>query len=261
MREIGEAEAMKTIDITTKLTSLGCPVDDMMLGDFDAIGEHTAKKARMRGTELYKTIGCYFRPNYERGLLAHAYMKRYRPKRILEIGFGRGYWTTCMAKAAYDCNVQCEIYSVDTTFDRAHIDAMSKIFPPEWLQSIRMVQGRSIDVVSKLEGGKFDLINIDGDRTHAGIKSDWNTVKDIFTQHVIFNEYHLPGSKHAGPDDFAVADVVNSIDVKYERELIVMDRLVFPDDRREPSDEKRYGQVLVRHPDFVEPIDPYVYAW
>ena len=83
------------INIRDKLLELGVPVEDLVLGDFDAIGESTAKKNRTRDKKLYSTAGCFFRPNYERGLLAYAMVKRYRPKRILEIGFGRGYWSTC----------------------------------------------------------------------------------------------------------------------------------------------------------------------
>ena len=57
--------------IQEKLDELGFSLDDFVLGDFDLIGEYCAKKQRGRDSDLYKTAGAFFRPNYERGLLIY----------------------------------------------------------------------------------------------------------------------------------------------------------------------------------------------
>lgn len=246
----------KITQIKDKLNELGTPVEDLVMGDFDAIGEYTAKKVRARDHELYKKAGAFFRPNYERGMLAHAMIKKYRPRRILEIGFGRGYWITCAAKAMHECDIQGELISVDINFNRDHIDNMAKLFPQEWLKNIHMTQGRSIDVLPKLEGD-FDLVYIDGDHTYEGVKADWELVKDRFNQFVIFDDYHLP--EHEQKPEIQVAQLVDELPEEYEKELVVMDREIFFDDR--PQREKRYGQVVVRKPGYEDPEDPYSYDW
>ena len=68
---------MKTIDIREKLKKIGMPVEELTLGDFDQIGEYTAKKNRSPQSELYRTAGCFFRPNYERGLLIYSLIKKF----------------------------------------------------------------------------------------------------------------------------------------------------------------------------------------
>lgn len=252
---------IKTTDIQTKLSELGSPVDELCLGDFDAIGEFTAKKNRARDKELYRTAGCFFRPNYERGMLATAMIRRYRPTRILEIGFGRGYWATCAGKAMHECGIDGEIISVDINFDKAQIENMTKLFPQDWLKRIQMMQGRSIDVIPKIEGD-FDLVYIDGDHTYQAVKADWGLVQERFKQFVIFDDYHLPVADQQA--EIKVAQLVDELDEKYERELVVMDRMIFLDDRPEFSDgtkEKAYGQVILRHPDFQDNDDPYSYDW
>lgn len=247
------------IDIRTKLEDLGAAVEDLVLGDFDAIGEYTAKKARQRNQELYAKTGCFFRPNYERGMLAYAMVKRYKPKKILEIGFGRGYWSVCAAKAFFDLDIEGSILSIDANFDPNHLNQMSKLFPEGWLSKIKMMKGRSMDLLPKIEE-EFDLIYIDGDHTYQGVKTDWEMIKDKFKGFVIFDDYHLPD--HKDQPDIQVARAVDEIGDEYTKEMIVMDRLIFIDDRDEHRDKpKRYGQVIVRHPDFEDPKDDYVYDW
>ena len=63
---------MKKVFIKQKLTDIGVSIDDISLGDFDQIGEFTAKKNRSPESELYKKVGCFFRPNYERGILIYS---------------------------------------------------------------------------------------------------------------------------------------------------------------------------------------------
>lgn len=248
---------MKVVQVRDKLTELGMPLEEFILGDFDAIGEFTAKKQRARDNKLYRSVGCFFRPNYERGLLATALVKRYRPKRILELGFGRGYWTTCAAKAMHENDIDGEIVSIDVNFDRQHVDNMSKLFPMEWLKMVKLMPGRTVDVLPRVEG-EFDLVYIDADHTYAGVRSDWELVRDRFTQHVVFDDYHLDAREQG--QDIQVARAVDEVPAEYARELVVMDREVFVDDRTDQG-EKRYGQVILRHPSFVEPADEYAHDW
>lgn len=255
---------LKPIDIRKKLVDLSSPVEDLVLGDFDAIGSVTAKKTRGRGDPLYRTAGYEFRPNYERGLLVHAMVKRYRPTRILEIGFGRGYWTTCAAKAMFECGIQGELISIDVNFEKQQVELMSKMFPPEWLGTVKMMPGRSVDIIPQLEG-EFDLVYIDGDHSYLGALADWNAVKDRFRQFVIFDDYHLPSKvARGGSGEIQVARAVDEIiqgDVDYSPELIRMDRRIFVDDRGYADDEIDYGQVVMRNPNFEDPDDAYAYDW
>lgn len=247
---------IKTVNISEKLIELGSPVEAFALGDFDAIGEYTAKKGRTRESELYNSVGCFFRPNYERGILAAAMIKRYKPKRILEIGFGRGYWTLCAAKAMTENGISGEIVTIDPKFDQQHIKLVETLFPREWLEKINMAQGQSVDIIPQIEGN-FDMIYIDGDHTYSAVKSDWNLIKDRFEQFVIFDDYYM--SVSATARDVAVARAVDEIPVEYERELVIMDRMIFMDDRGDVN--KDYGQVVLRKPQFIDPVDEYAHNW
>ena len=63
---------MKIKNIKEALKDIDFDINEVALGDFDLIGEFTAKKNRDRNSSLYKTAGCFFRPNYERGILIYA---------------------------------------------------------------------------------------------------------------------------------------------------------------------------------------------
>lgn len=247
---------MKTKDIHTKLNELDCSLDDLLLGDFDAIGEYTARKARNRDNPLYRSAGCFFRPSYERGILATAMIRRYKPKRVLEIGFGRGYWAVCAAKAMHESSIDGSIISIDVKVDDEHMKHLSSLFPKEWLTRIQLHVGKSTDMLPNIEGD-FDMVYIDGDHTLQGVTTDWNLIANRFKQFVIFDDYHLPTHKHDPLID--VARFVNTLDEKYDRELILMDRLIFNDDRN--TTERDYGQVILRNPEFVEPENRYTYEW
>jgi len=49
--------------IQEKLEEIEYEVENLCLGDFDYIGEYTAKKNREQGSKLYNDVGCFFRPN------------------------------------------------------------------------------------------------------------------------------------------------------------------------------------------------------
>ena len=58
---------------------------------------------------------------------------------------------------------------------------------------------------------------------------------------VLFDDYHLPTKQQK---DIEVSRVVNAIE-EYEKELIIMDRRIFVDDRGLSDEDIDYGQVLV----------------
>lgn len=230
---------MKKVHIKDKLEELDFPVENLLLGDFDAIGEFTAKKNRSQDNPLYKKVGCFFRPNYERGLLIYSLIRRYKIKSYLEIGFGRGYSTFCAAKAMEDDGIDGKITTVDPNFDRNHLQNLSKVFPKNWFEKIEFVQGKSEDVVPTL--GNFDMIYIDGDHTYAAVKKDWEMCKDKWNKVVLFDDYHLPTKSQK---DIECAKLIDEIDDP-SKELIIMDRRIFLDDRGLRDDEIDYGQVVL----------------
>ena len=231
---------MKTIHIKDKLEELEFPVEYLSLGDFDAIGEFTAKKTRRPDSELYKKVGCFFRPNYERGLLIYSLIRKYKIQTYLEIGFGRGYSSFCAAKAMEDDGIDGKITTIDPNFDRQHLQNLSKLFPQSWFAKINFLQGKSEDVLPTLD--KFDMIYVDGDHTYEAVKRDWELCKDRWNKVVLFDDYHLPSKEE--DKNIECAKVIDQIE-GYKKELIIMDRRIFLDDRRLKDEEIDYGQVIL----------------
>ncbi len=219
---------MKIIDIRDKLAEIGIDLKkDIALGDFDQIGELTAKKQRGPESELYRTAGCFFRPNYERGILVYSLITKFGLTSFLEIGFGRGYSTFCAAKAFSDMGIQGRIITVDPNFDKDFLQNLSRIFPNNWWSMIQFQQGFSKDYLSTLEES-FDLVVLDGDHSESGVRLDWELTKDRFNKFLIFDDYHLPPKNDPG---IQVTPVVDSIE-GYDKEAIIMDRRIFTDDRK-----------------------------
>lgn len=230
---------MKQTHIKVKLEELGFPVENLSLGDFDAIGEFTAKKNRNPGSELYKKVGCFFRPNYERGLLIYSLIRHYKVKSYLEIGFGRGYSAFCAAKAMEEDGLDGKIITIDPNFDKNHLQNLSKIFPKSWFEKIEFVQARSEDALPKLDS--FDMIYIDGDHTYEAVKKDWELCKDKWNKVCLFDDYHLPTKNEK---DIECARVIDQIE-NNTKELVIADRRIFVDDRGMKDEEIDYGQVIM----------------
>ena len=234
---------MKKINVKDKLAELEFPVADIVLGDFDYIGEYTAKKTRDQNSELYKKVGCFFRPNYERGILIYHLIRRFEIKSVLEIGFGRGYAAFCAAKAMTDAGIDGKVYSCDPNFDEEFIKGLVAVFPKEWFDKLSLLRGGVDQAVNSLEGQQMELVYIDGDHRYAAVKHDWEMMKDRFTKFVLFDDYAESKQR-----DIEVKQLIDEIE--NEKELIISDRRIFFDDRRIADEDINYGQVLIKHSDF-----------
>jgi len=232
---------IKKIHIKDKLKDLGLVFEDLILGDFDNIGEFTAKKSRNPDHPLYSAAGAYFRPNYERGILIYQLIRHYEIDSFLEIGFGRGYGTFCAAMAMAHKG-SGKVVTIDPNLNKDFLEQLSRVFPADWFQRIEFRQGTSQDVLPNLDED-FDFIYIDGDHTYEGVKYDWDNTKDKYNKILLFDDYHLP-SKNDGGEAIQCAHLIDQIDDK-SKELIIMDRRIFFDDRQIPDEEIDYGQVLL----------------
>lgn len=231
---------MKKIHIKDKLEDLNFSLDDLVLGDFDVIGEWCAKKQRARDSELYKTAGAFFRPNYERGLLIYSLIHEYNVKSFLEIGFGRGYGTLCAAMAMHE-NGGGKIVTVDPNFDNAHIDRLKQAFPKDWFDMIQFVPAYSQKYLFE-NNDSFDFVYIDGDHRYEAVKQDWELCKERYEKVLLFDDYIPP--KDDSPDDIQCSTLIDSIEDD-SKQLVIMDRRIFVDDRKLADDEINYGQVLL----------------
>jgi len=224
-------EKLKQIDISLE--------SDISLGEFDQIGEFTAKKARGEESEHFKNVGAFFRPNYERGILIHSLIRKFNIKSYLEIGFGRGYSCLCAARAMAQ-NGGGRVATVDPALDEKFLEQLTSIFPAEWFKLIEFYKSTSAEMLGRVKD-RFDFIYIDGDHTYPGVKTDWDLTKDRYNKFLLFDDYHMP---EIVQKDISCANLIDSIEDK-SKELIIMDRRIFFDDRRIPDDEIKYGQVLL----------------
>tara|TARA_B100001121_G_scaffold303592_1_gene317736 strand:+ start:356 stop:1132 length:777 start_codon:yes stop_codon:yes gene_type:complete len=230
---------IRRIFITEKLKQIGVELSDLKLGDFDQIGELTAKKQRSPGSDLYNKVGAFFRPNYERGILIYSLIKKYKIKSYLEIGFGRGYSCMCAALAMSELG-EGKITTIDPNLDNDFLQGLSQSFPEDWFSMIHFIKGTSQEFLRGTDE-KYDFIYVDGDHSYQAVKDDWELSKDKYNKIILFDDYHLPGKIEK---DIDCSNVIDQIEDD-SKELIIMDRRIFFDDRRIPDEEIDYGQVLI----------------
>lgn len=229
---------LKELMIQDKLKNLGVYIEDICLGDFDLIGEYTAKKNRDKNSELYKNAGCFFRPNYERGILMYYLVRKLEISSVLEIGFGRGYSTFCMAKAMCDHGIDGKIKTIDPNFDENFLKNLTQVFPKEWFDKIEFIGGTS-DQFFEETNEIYDFIYIDGDHRYESVKKDWENSKEKFKKALLFDDYIKRDQK-----DIECRKIIDEIKDE-SKELIKMDRRIFFDDRGIKDEDIDYGQVLL----------------
>ena len=237
---------MKRTMIKDKLAELGISVESLNLGDFDIVGELCARKRRGSNDPLYKKVGAFFRPNYERGILISSLIKKFNAKKVLEIGFGRGYMSMCAVKAMEDMGWgdDAAVYSCDINIDENHLKMLAQSFPREWFKRLNLIKGTVKDALANV-ADDFDLIAIDGDHTYEGVKNDFNAVKDRYTKLILMDDYD-PESTSSGMQVARFVDELSDVN----KELLITDRRIFFDDRGYRDDDIKYGQVLITHPSF-----------
>ncbi len=231
---------MKSINIKQKLQNIGVDLDSVVMGDFDYIGEFTAKRNRNQDDPNYKKYGAFYRSNYERGILIYHLIRKFNLTSFLEVGFGRGYSTFCAAKAFHDAGVFGKITTVDPTLDEKYVNALQSVFPKEWFRNIQFVKTTSQNALPNLHE-KYDFVYIDGDHSYEGTKHDWEHTKDKFEKFLLFDDYHLPSKNDPG---IRCSQLIDEIDDD-SKELIIMDRRMFFDDRQFTDEQIDYGQVLL----------------
>lgn len=246
----------RVINVKDKLMEIGVSVNDLNLGHYDYIGEITAKKTRDPNSEMFKTVGCFFKPNLERSILIDSLIKRYRLESLLEVGFGRGYTSICAAKTFSELGGNGQVFTVESNVDDNHMQALSQIFPQEWLGRIQVARGTSQEILPNLRD-PYDIAMIDGDHTKEAVLCDWDNVKDRWTCFCLFDDWLMDvGTDPAIQVHEALADVVLPSDVTCE--LIVTDRRIFLDDRQWPDERVRYGMLLLTKREALESRDKVV---
>jgi hypothetical protein len=174
---------MRHVDVKDKVAELG--VNHPEWSVFRRLGDLTKLRATGAGFQAV---------NYESGVLLYALVRKHRPRRIVEVGTGRGYGALCMAMALEDAGIDGQVVT---------IDARSSDEPQEWAiddgagprvarlsrrevwdrhvesrlcARVRQVHGSSFDALAGVlaEGGpSTDLVYIDGDHTHPVVRHDF----------------------------------------------------------------------------------------
>jgi len=231
---------MRTVNIRQKLEEMGVVLDSIVMGDFDHIGEFTAKRNREPNDPNYKKHGMFFRPNYERGILIYYLIRQFNLTSMLEVGMGRGYSTFCAARAFHDAGVQGKIITIDPVIDEKYLGMLQQVLPQEWFKYVNFARGTSAAILPQINE-KFDLVYIDGDHSYNGTKFDWENTKEKWNKFLLFDDYHMSTKNDPGIQCNRLIDEIDDS----SKELIIMDRRIFFDDRRLTDDQVDYGQVLL----------------
>lgn len=229
---------------------MGVALDGVVMGDFDYIGEFTAKRQRGLDDVNYKKYGAFYRSNYERGILIYYLIRQFNLTSMLEIGFGRGYATFCAARAFHDAGIVGKITTVDPALDEAYIKALQNVFPKDWFKYVTFARGPSQAVLPNISES-FDLVYIDGDHSYEATKSDWDMTKSKCNAFTLFDDYHLPSKDDPGIQCSRAINEINFSNEGFnEPELVKLDRRMFLDDRSFTDDMVDYGQVLTQKTSF-----------
>ena len=148
----------------------------------------------------------------------------------------------CAALAMHE-NGTGTVTTIDPRIDPNFIRNLQNIFPEPWFESINFIEMTSQNFFATLDDeDTYDFVYIDGDHTYEGVKSDWEQSKDRFNKFLLFDDYHLPTKNE--DNDIECAHLIDQIEDD-TKQLIIMDRRIFFDDRGLTDEEVDYGQVLL----------------
>jgi hypothetical protein len=174
---------MRHVDVKDKLLELGRKTPDWPA--IVRLGMLTKLRARPDGS--------FSQPNFESGLLLQALVHRFRPRRILEIGTGRGFSALCMARALCEVGGEGRILTIDARgFSEPQpwaIDAgdgpcvrslsLKQVWEthvePQVLSRIHHVCGSSMSVLAELlrrRDAAPQFVYVDGDHTWSVVRHD-----------------------------------------------------------------------------------------
>lgn len=209
---------------------------------FEKVGSLTAIRRRVNGE--------YYQANFERGMLLYHLALKLKPEKILELGTGRGYASLCMARAMNEnreTKKDLEIDTIDIVRDdmqqlwltkdgmqKTTLSELMKKAYPQGMRRIIFYTGKTSMI--KNWNKKYDLVYIDAGHDYVDVKEDWKNVNRLINDNsvIVFDDY--------SPKDFGVKKLVDEID-GFNKALIIMDRQIFPDDRKNVVVD--YGQVII----------------
>jgi hypothetical protein len=174
---------MRHVDVKEKVAELG--VDHPEWDVFRRLGDLTKLRATSAG---YQAV------NYESGILLYSLVRKHRPRRLLEIGTGRGYGALCMAMALEEGGIDGRIVTIDTrAYDEpqewaiddgtgprvarlSRRDVWERHVESRLRERVRQVHGSSFDGLALLlaeAGDPVEMVYIDGDHTHPVVRHDF----------------------------------------------------------------------------------------
>lgn len=149
--------------------------------------------AAIRRTKTGET----FRRNYERALLLLAVADRYKSRKALEFGTGRGFVSGCLSVLS---GIE-EIHTIDKLDYGSTVAYLTSVSEMINLDKIKFIHKDSFGLCSKDLGEGFDLVFIDGEHSHKAVKNDLRLAMECSTEDavIVFDDYR---NKHKGVKKF-----------------------------------------------------------
>lgn len=245
---------MRHVDIKEKLPELLPQPPDWPA--FVHLGNLT--KLRARGD------GSFYRANFESGMLLYALIQRFRPRRILEIGTGRGFGALSFAMGLRDAGIDGRVLTIDVLSAEQRQDwaidegagprvsplsrreVWERHFERDLLARIEQVRGTSLEVLDRLiRSADFaaDLVYIDGDHSWPAVRHDYLASLLLVARpfRILLDDYQ-PGS-----DLYGVRRLVDDeIERDFDVEAVFTDRRWHGEENAAvPLSLAGYAQVLV----------------
>jgi len=236
---------MKTINkihVKDFLANIGVDYKEINYGMFDRIGESLARRYRAPDSPEYRKYGMGYRANYERGIVIYYLIKEFGLETFLEIGFGRGYATACALKSFHDHGINGRVVTMAPDLDNSMLNAMASAIPEVNINQSNFhplaATSNKVKQQTDIFNEMYDLIYVDGDHSEEGVRQDCSYVKDIWSQYLLFDDYHTEEKE-------SFIQCRKPIDeLELDGELIIMDRRLFMDERQLSDEEITYGQML-----------------